>query len=75
MLKRHLASDHKLTPIEYRQKWDLPNEYPIVAPEYAVARSRLAKKIGLGKKSVICMTGKTGREARWRQRDAADGAG
>lgn len=51
MLKRHLASDHQLTPADYRLKWDLPREYPIVAPDYAKVRSQLAKKSGLGRKS------------------------
>jgi predicted transcriptional regulator len=49
MLRRHLATDHQLTPDQYRQKWGLPRDYPIVAPEYAKTRSRLAKKIGLGR--------------------------
>jgi predicted transcriptional regulator len=49
MLKRHLANDHSLTPAEYRQKWELPHDYPIVAPAYAAVRSKLAKKIGLGR--------------------------
>jgi predicted transcriptional regulator len=41
---------HALTPDEYRTKWGLPKDYPMVAPKYAKARSRLAKKIGLGRK-------------------------
>jgi predicted transcriptional regulator len=48
-LKRHLGM-HGMTPDEYRAKWGLPNDYPMVAPKYAKARSRLAKKIGLGRK-------------------------
>jgi predicted transcriptional regulator len=52
MLKRHLTTDHQLTPQEYRQKWGLPPTYPIVAPDYAKTRSALAKKIGLGRKAV-----------------------
>ncbi len=52
-LKRHLMSDHKLTPDEYRQRWELPTSYPLVAPEYAKTRSALAKKIGLGWKGGI----------------------
>jgi MucR family transcriptional regulator, transcriptional regulator of exopolysaccharide biosynthesis len=51
MLKRHLMTDHKLTPQQYREKWDLPRDYPMVAPNYAQTRSALAKKIGLGRKS------------------------
>ena len=50
-LKRHLMSQYGLTPEEYRAKWNLPADYPIVAPNYAAARSALAKKIGLGRKS------------------------
>jgi predicted transcriptional regulator len=49
-LKRHLAG-HGLTPQEYRAKWGLPRDYPMVAPNYAAARSELAKKIGLGRKA------------------------
>ena len=49
-LKRHLRTNHDLTPDEYRQKWGLPLSYPIVAPNYAKARSKLAKKMGLGRK-------------------------
>ncbi len=50
MLKRHLTTLHNMTPNEYRQKWGLPRDYPMVAPNYATARSKLAKKIGLGRK-------------------------
>ena len=51
MLKRHLMTDHKLTPQQYREKWALPRDYPMVAPDYAKTRSALAKKIGLGRKA------------------------
>jgi predicted transcriptional regulator len=47
-LKRHLRTDHNMTPQEYRAKWGLPADYPMVAPSYAQARSDLAKKMGLG---------------------------
>jgi predicted transcriptional regulator len=50
MLKRHLQSDHRLRPEQYRKKWDLPPSYPMVAPDYAGRRSELAKQIGLGRK-------------------------
>ena len=50
MLKRHLATDHGMTPDEYRAKWGLPHTYPMVAPEYAATRSQLAKESGLGRK-------------------------
>ncbi len=49
-LKRHIRTKYDLTPDEYREKWGLPHDYPMVAPNYAAARSVLAKKIGLGKK-------------------------
>ena len=51
MLKRHLKADHNMTPKEYRERWGLAPDYPIVAPKYAEKRSQLAKKIGLGTKS------------------------
>jgi len=47
-LKRHLRTKYNMTPEEYRAKWGLPNDYPMVAPSYAEARSNLAKKMGLG---------------------------
>jgi predicted transcriptional regulator len=49
MLKRYLRSRYDLTPEEYRAKWGLPADYPMVAPNYAAQRSEFAKKIGLGK--------------------------
>jgi predicted transcriptional regulator len=49
MLKRHLATRYQMTPAEYRQRWGLPKDYPMVAPAYAEARSQLAKSIGLGR--------------------------
>ena len=51
MLKRHLRTSYNLTPDEYRAKWGLPSDYPMVAPNYAVQRSDFAKKIGLGRKA------------------------
>lgn len=47
-LKRHLRTQYNMTPEQYRDKWSLPPDYPMVAPNYAVARSQLAKKMGLG---------------------------
>jgi predicted transcriptional regulator len=47
-LKRHLRTQYNMTPEQYRDKWGLPADYPMVAPNYAVARSQLAKKMGLG---------------------------
>jgi predicted transcriptional regulator len=49
MLKRYLRSNYDLTPEEYRTKWGLPADYPMVAPNYAAKRSEFAKKIGLGR--------------------------
>jgi len=48
MLKRHLKTAYNMTPEEYRERWGLPGDYPMVAPNYARHRSRLAKQIGLG---------------------------
>ena len=50
MLKRHLRTAYNMTPAEYRERWGLPRDYPMVAPNYAKQRSALAKKIGLGRK-------------------------
>lgn len=50
MLKRHLMTHYALTPAAYREKWNLPTDYPMVAPNYAEQRRVLAKKIGLGKR-------------------------
>ena len=50
-LKRHLRTSYDMSPEEYRRKWGLPVDYPMVAPNYAKQRSALAKKIGLGRKS------------------------
>ena len=49
-LKRHLMTHYNMTPEDYRQKWGLPADYPMVAPNYALARSELAKKMGLGRR-------------------------
>ncbi len=48
MLKRHLKTAFNMTPAEYRERWDLPSDYPMVAPNYSEQRSKLAKQIGLG---------------------------
>ena len=48
MLKRHLKTAYNMTPEEYRDRWQLPADYPMVAPNYARQRSTLAKEIGLG---------------------------
>jgi predicted transcriptional regulator len=51
ILKRHLMTDHKLTPEQYRQRWGLPFSYPLAAPNYPKTRSTLAKECGLGKEA------------------------
>ena len=68
-LKRHLRSAYNLTPEEYRAKWGLPKDYPMVAPNYAASRSELAKSMGLGRAGPIGAQGKAavkpvGRKAR-----------
>ena len=50
-LKRHLRTQYNMTPEQYRDKWGLPPDYPMVAPNYAVARLQLAKKMGLGQQA------------------------
>lgn len=62
-LKRHLRAAHGMTPDEYRVKWSLRHDYPMVAPSYAAARSRLAKKIGLGRKPKSAARGKASPKA------------
>jgi predicted transcriptional regulator len=61
MLKRHLRSTYNLTPDAYRQKWGLAPDYPMVAPNYAQARSAFAKKIGLGRAGGRAPTKRPGR--------------
>ncbi len=60
MLKRHLMTHYNLTPEQYRARWNLPADYPMVAPNYAEKRRDLAKKIGLGRKPGV----KRGRKAK-----------
>lgn len=55
-LKRHLSSKYGMTPDQYRVKWGLPADYPMVAPNYAEARSALAKSMGLGRKAVAAVS-------------------
>ena len=52
-LKRHLRTHYDLSPEDYREKWGLPHDYPMVAPNYAIRRSELARKHGLGRKGVV----------------------
>lgn len=66
MLKRHLGTDHNLSPAEYRTRWGLNADYPLVAPDYAAKRKALAVKIGLGHKPASAaaapVKGKPGRK-------------
>jgi len=50
-LKRHLSVHHQLSPNEYRAKWDVPPDYPMVAPDYALRRSKIAQEMGLGRRA------------------------
>ncbi len=52
-LKRHLKTHYDMSPEEYREKWGLPHDYPMVAPSYAAARSDLAKTMGLGRRAAL----------------------
>jgi predicted transcriptional regulator len=61
VLKRHLLSDHQMTPDQYRAKHGLPHSYPMVAPEYAAMRSQLAKESGLGRKVEVPVVKSRGR--------------
>ena len=77
-LKRHLKTRYDLTPEEYREKWGLPRDYPMVAPAYAAARSNLAKSMGLGQRNgakvpaaVAAPAGKVAKGAAKRARGAA----
>ncbi|AQS90869.1 MucR family transcriptional regulator [Gluconobacter albidus] len=62
MLKRHLQSAYDMTPEQYRERWGLPADYPLVAPNYAQRRSALAREIGLGRK-ISAATGEGKKEA------------
>lgn len=66
MLKRHLMTHYNLTPDQYRQRWSLPADYPMVAPNYAERRRELAKKIGLGRKpgTTVAKRGRPARQAK-----------
>jgi predicted transcriptional regulator len=60
-LKRHLRTAYNMSPEDYRARWGLPHDYPMVAPAYAEARSTLAKKMGLGQQRRKTVRGKTGK--------------
>jgi len=70
-LKRHLRTVYEMTPEQYRAKWGLPHDYPMVAPNYAKARSELAKSMGLGQKRKKAAGLKAGVRAKGRSRQAA----
>lgn len=61
MLKRHLRINYNMSPEEYRARWGLPSDYPMVSPNYAETRSNLAKKLGLGRKPGTVVTAKSSR--------------
>jgi predicted transcriptional regulator len=63
-LKRHLNSAHGMTPERYREKWGLPADYPLVAPAYSESRSKMAKKLGLGRKAGTKIVRRKTRRAR-----------
>ena len=73
MLKRHLKTAYDLTPEQYRERWDLPRDYPMVAPDYAEKRSALAKSIGLGRKPSAAVL-EVARKTAGRPRKAAKAA-
>ncbi len=62
MLKRHLSTAYNMTPQQYRERWGLPHDYPMVAPDYAKHRSALAKEIGLGRKPAEAAASRAGRK-------------
>lgn len=62
MLKRHLMTEHDLTPTEYKARWNLAADHPLVAPNYAAQRAALAKTIGLGRKPGQKVAAKRGRK-------------
>ena len=70
MLKRHLLTAYGMTPEQYRAKWSLPHDYPMVAPNYSLRRQELAKAIGLGRKPDPVPPAKRGRAPRGRAKAA-----
>ena len=71
ILKRHLMTDHGLTPEQYRARWGLKPDYPMVAPNYAAKRQELAKKIGLGRKPRVVVPQPAPKATRSRRKPAA----
>ena len=74
MLKRHLGTDHNLTPVDYKARWGLAKDYPLVAPNYAAKRAELAKKIGLGRKPGTRVKPSTGKKPARTKKTAAPAA-
>ena len=72
-LRRHIMSKYNLTPEAYRAKWNLPSDYPMVAPNYAKERSELAKRMGLGKKRVVRAKPKPDKKRRASPKDSNPG--
>lgn len=72
-LRRHLSAKYKLTPDQYRAKWGLPDDYPMVAPNYAAERSKVAKQIGLGQMRAKMREQSTAGEAAAGRRRRASG--
>ena len=71
LLKRHLRTQHGMTPEEYRERWSLKSDYPMVAPQYAAKRGTIAKSMGLGKKPRRKSSRSTGRSAHKSPKKAA----
>ena len=72
MLKRHLMTHYQMTPADYRAKWGLPADYPMVAPNYTEKRRDLAKKIGLGRKPGTKVASKPAAKAKAARRGATE---
>src|SRR6266404_4359129 len=71
-LKRHLRTAHNLSPADYRKRWELPGDYPMVAPSYAAVRSAISKKIGLGRRTVAKSIGRPASKERRAANPAAN---
>jgi predicted transcriptional regulator len=67
IMKRHLDVVYHMTPQQYREKWNLPKDYPMVAPNYSEARAVFARKIGLGRKPVVKQRKKPGPKVGWKK--------
>jgi predicted transcriptional regulator len=72
-LKRHLRTAHNLSPEDYRKRWGLPGNYPMVAPNYGAVRSAISKKLGLGRRTAAKSNGRPAATERRAARPAANG--